>query len=66
MCDDSDKIIHFLKKKRKRKTVYSKSIKMKKGLKQLKKVFQPAFGCAQHPNAGQNTQQISETIQITD
>ena len=25
----------------------------------LKKVFQPAFGCAQHPKAGQNTQQLS-------
>ena len=24
-----------------------------------KKVFQPAFGCAQHPKAGRNTQQIS-------
>ena len=24
-----------------------------------KKMFQPAFGCAQHPKAGQNTQQTS-------
>ena len=30
----------------------------KKGWKRPKKVFQPAFGCAQHPKAGQNTQQM--------
>ena len=28
----------------------------KKGRKQTKKVFQPAFGCMQHPKAGQNIQ----------
>ena len=31
--------------------------KNKKGWKRLKKVVQPAFGCAQHPKAGRNTQQ---------
>ena len=29
----------------------------KKGWRQLKKVFQTALGCAQHPKAGRNTQQ---------
>ena len=32
-----------------------------KGLKGLKKVFRPAVGCAQHPKAGQNTQQTIVT-----
>ena len=32
----------------------------KKVWKWLKKVFQPAFGCAQHPKAGWNTQQIQK------
>ena len=26
--------------------------------KKAEKLFRPAFGCAQHPKAGQNTQQI--------
>ena len=30
----------------------------KKGWKQLKKVFWPAFGCGQHLKAGWNTQQL--------
>ena len=30
----------------------------KKGWKRLKKVFWPAFGCAQHPKAHPNTQQL--------
>ena len=29
-----------------------------KRLKMAKKVFRPAFGCAQHPKAGRNTQQL--------
>ena len=27
-----------------------------------KKVFQPAFGCGQHPKAGQNTQHMRSVI----
>ena len=30
----------------------------KKIEKRLKKMFRPAFGCAQHPKAGGNTQQV--------
>ena len=33
-----------------------------KGCKRIKKVLQPAFVCAQHPKAGQNTQQLSSLI----
>ena len=29
-----------------------------------KKVFRPAFECAQHPKAGQNTQQLHYTAAI--
>ena len=32
----------------------------KKVKKRLKKRFQPAFGCTQHPKAGRNTQQLSD------
>ena len=34
----------------------------KKGWKRLKKGFRPAFWCAQHPKAGQNTQQMEYGI----
>ena len=30
----------------------------KKGWKTAEKMFQPAFGCAQHPKAGRNTQHL--------
>ena len=37
----------------------------KKGRKRPKKVFSPAFGYAQHPKAGRNTQDIlKEKIKI--
>ena len=38
----------------------------KKGWKRLKKVVRPAFGCAQHPRAGRNTQHtiIVKTRQV--
>ena len=32
----------------------------KKRLKTAKKVFLPAFGCAQQPKVGQNTQHVSD------
>ena len=28
----------------------------------LEKMFRPAYGCSQHPKAGQNTQQTKEMI----
>ena len=28
-------------------------------------MFRPAFGCAQHPKAGQNTQHLIELTQLT-
>ena len=31
----------------------------KKVEKWLKKMFRPAFGCAQHPNAGRNKQHVT-------
>ena len=35
-----------------------KNVKIQqKSWKRVKKVFQPAFGCAQHPKSGKNTQQ---------
>ena len=40
--------------------ITEKALKLtKKVEKQLKKMFQPAFGCAQHPKAGQNTQHLA-------
>ena len=39
--------------------ITEKALKLtKKVEKRLKKMFQPAFGCAQHPIAGRNTQHI--------
>ena len=34
----------------------------KKGLKTAEKIFRPAFGCAQHQKAGQNTQQTENGL----
>ena len=40
--------------------IKKKHLKMKKKVENgSKKVFQPAFGCTQHPKAGQNTQHTS-------
>ena len=38
-----------------------KGLKWTKKVETAKKVFQPAFGCVQHPKAGQNTKHTSET-----
>ena len=41
----------------------AKNVKMiKKDWKHMKKVFRPAFGCAQHPKAGQNSQHFCHQI----
>ena len=38
--------------------ITEKVLKEQKRLKTAEKVVRPAFGCAQHPKAGQNTQQL--------
>ena len=41
--------------------ITKKCVKSTKNVENSKKVFQPAFGYAQHLNAGQNTQQTEST-----
>ena len=38
----------------------------KTGWKTAEKMFQPAFGCKQHPKAGQNTQQLTKDVVYRD
>ena len=41
-----------------KREITDEGLKWTKGWKWLQKVFRPAFRCAQHPKASQNTQQV--------